>query len=59
MEIQFSKKKKKTETITVQLLVQSSEKFLCNMESCYRNIFKIRNVTFIFQNITKNLKNKP
>ena len=34
----------------MEVLVKSSGKFVCVMESSYKNISKICDVTFIFQN---------
>ena len=34
----------------MKLLDQSPGKFMCDMESCYKNISKIRNVMLIFLN---------
>ena len=52
-EIPFSNK---IEAITVELLVQVPKKILvCAMESRYRNIPKIHNVTSIFRNFSQKL----
>ena len=46
-------KKKKNDATTVQLFRKI---LVCDMESWYNNISKIRNITFIFQNFQKRKK---
>ena len=50
VEKNWGYKRETISSITWKILVY-------DMESGYKNIFKIRNITFIFQNLKKKLKN--
>ena len=50
--------RKKFKARTVKLFVQSFVKFSSVIESCYKNIFKIRKVSFIYHNFENQFNKK-
>ena len=54
MKIPFLKKNVAYDRATIGLIIRKI--LVSDMESCYKNISKIRNIKFIFQNIQKSKK---